>query len=58
MKGLAQMWLSVKDQPARRLCRFGQRLWRQWRVTIFVILSFDITDKYQPRLHRFLSRLR
>jgi len=23
-----------------------------------VILSFDITDKYQPRLRRFLSRLR
>jgi len=23
-----------------------------------VILSFDITDKYQPRLSRFLSRLR
>ncbi len=45
MKGLAQMWLSVKDQPARRLCRFGQRLWRQWRVTIFVILFVVVPVK-------------
>jgi signal peptidase I len=45
MRGLARMWVSVKDQPGRRLCRFGQRLWRQWRVTAFVILFVVVPVK-------------
>jgi signal peptidase I len=45
MKGLTQVWSSMQDQPARRLCRFGCRLWRQWRVTVFVILFVVVPVK-------------
>jgi len=45
MRGLAGMWLSVSDQPGRKLCKFGQRLWRQWRVTVFVILFVVVPVK-------------
>jgi signal peptidase I len=45
MRGLARLWLSVKDRPARRLCMLGQRLWRQWRVTVFVILFVVVPVK-------------
>ena len=45
MSGLARMWRSVRDQPARRLRRFGCRLWRQWRVTVFVILFVVVPVK-------------
>jgi signal peptidase I len=45
MRGFARMWLSVRDQPAWRLGRFGQRLWRQWWVTIFVILFVVVPVK-------------
>jgi len=45
MRGFARMWLSVRDQPGRRLCKFGQRLWRQWRVTVFVILFVVVPVK-------------
>jgi signal peptidase I len=45
MSGLARMWRSVRDQPARRLCRFGCRLWRQWRVTVLVILFVVVPVK-------------
>ncbi len=45
MRGLARIWLSAKHRPARRLCRFGQRLWRQWRVTILIILFVVVPVK-------------
>jgi signal peptidase I len=45
MRGLARLWLSIRDRLARRLCTLGQRLWRQWRVTVFVILFVVIPVK-------------
>jgi len=45
MSGVDRVWQAVRDQPARRLCRFGQRLWRQWRVTAFVILFIVVPVK-------------
>lgn len=45
MKGLADKWRSVKDQPVQTLCRFGWDLWRQWRVTIFVVLLVIVPVK-------------
>lgn len=45
MSGLVRVWLSVKDRPARRLCGFGCKLWRQWRLTLFVILFIVVPVK-------------
>lgn len=45
MRGLARLWLSVKDEPARKLCSLGCRLWRQWRVTVFIILFVVVPVK-------------
>ena len=45
MSGLARVWRSVSEEPMQRLCRFGAGLWRQWRVTIFVILFIVVPVK-------------
>jgi signal peptidase I len=45
MSDLAGMWRSLSEQRMQRLCRFGSRLWRQWRVTVFVILFVVIPVK-------------
>jgi signal peptidase I len=39
------MWSSMKDQPARKLCRLGGRLWRQWRATLLFILFVIVPVK-------------
>jgi len=45
MSGLARKWWSVSERPMQRVCEFGLGLWRQWRVTIFIILFVVIPVK-------------
>jgi signal peptidase I len=45
MKDLARIWSSAKDRPVRRLEEWGCRLWRQWRLTVLLILFVVIPVK-------------
>jgi signal peptidase I len=45
MKELGRIWSSLKDQPMKKLEELGWKLWREWRLTVLLILFVVVPVK-------------